>query len=232
MKKDRDSYSDIDYNSYYEQERGEAEILHDTRKDNKKKIFLISILLLSLGALGYTGYKVFNFGEEDNATLNEIENLTQTQATQLDMNSSEVNDTITQFLSAEMMEAEAMNGGENKNATVDESALKANIAKETKTVDVYNKVVVDNNNSKDDLTSKIDSAVGVNQGSANAEYSSEIATRENQLSVIVVQKGDTLGDLAQKAYGDASQYRKIFEANPSLKSPNRLYVGQKLNVPQ
>jgi len=91
---------------------------------------------------------------------------------------------------------------------------------------------VDNNNSKDDLTSKIDSAVGANQGSADAEYSSEIATRENQLSVIVVQKGDTLGDLAQKAYGDASQYRKIFEANPSLKSPNRLYVGQKLNVPQ
>ncbi len=232
MKKDRDSYSDIDYNSYYEHERGEAEILHDTRKDNKKKIFLISILLLSLGALGYTGYKVFNFGEKENTTLNEIENLVQTQATQPDMNSSEVNDTITQFLSAEMMEAEAMNGGENQNATVDESALKANIAKETKTVDVYNKVVVDNNNSKDDLTSKIDSAVGVNQGSANAEYSSEIATRENQLSVIVVQKGDTLGDLAQKAYGDASQYRKIFEANPSLKSPNRLYVGQKLNVPQ
>lgn len=232
MKKDRDSYSDIDYNSYYEQERGEAEILHDTRKDNKKKIFLISILLLSLGALGYTGYKVFNFGEEENVTLNEIENLTQIQETQFDMNSSEVNDTIIQFLSAEMMEAEAMNGGENQNITVDESTIKETQAKETKTVDVYNKVVVDNNNSKDDLTSKIDSAVGVNQGSVNAEYNSEIATRENQLTVIVVQKGDTLGDLAQKAYGDASQYRKIFEANPFLKNPNRLYVGQKLNVPQ
>jgi len=47
-----------------------------------------------------------------------------------------------------------------------------------------------------------------------------------------VQKGDTLGKIAQKYYGDASLYMQIFEANKSqLKDPNKIYPGQKLVIP-
>lgn len=44
--------------------------------------------------------------------------------------------------------------------------------------------------------------------------------------------GDTLWGLAQKYYGDGSQYTKIWEANKSLNpSPNHIYVGQTFIIP-
>jgi nucleoid-associated protein YgaU len=48
----------------------------------------------------------------------------------------------------------------------------------------------------------------------------------------VVQSGDTLSKIAQKYYGDASLYTKIFDANKDiLKDPNKIQVGQKLRIP-
>jgi nucleoid-associated protein YgaU len=48
----------------------------------------------------------------------------------------------------------------------------------------------------------------------------------------VVQSGDTLSKIAQKYYGDASLYPKIFEANrDQLSDPNRISPGQKLRIP-
>ena len=48
-----------------------------------------------------------------------------------------------------------------------------------------------------------------------------------------VKKGDTLGKIAAKYYGDAKKYNKIFNANkPMLKDPNKIYPGQKLRIPQ
>jgi nucleoid-associated protein YgaU len=47
-----------------------------------------------------------------------------------------------------------------------------------------------------------------------------------------VQKGDTLGKIARKYYGDASLYMSIFEANKDqLKDPNKIFPGQKLRIP-
>ena len=47
-----------------------------------------------------------------------------------------------------------------------------------------------------------------------------------------VQKGETLSKIAQKYYGDASLYPKIFEANrDAIKDPNLIRVGQKLRIP-
>ncbi|WP_448206642.1 peptidoglycan-binding protein LysM [Azospirillum sp. sgz302134] len=47
-----------------------------------------------------------------------------------------------------------------------------------------------------------------------------------------VEKGDTLSAIAQKVYGDAQLYGKIFEANkPMLKDPNKIYPGQVLRIP-
>lgn len=49
----------------------------------------------------------------------------------------------------------------------------------------------------------------------------------------VVEKGDTLGHIAQKYLGKASLYTKIFEANRDiLKDPNKIFPGQKLRIPE
>jgi nucleoid-associated protein YgaU len=46
----------------------------------------------------------------------------------------------------------------------------------------------------------------------------------------VVKKGDTLSEIAQKFYGDSSQWKKIQRAN-NIKDPKVLRVGQKLVIP-
>jgi len=49
--------------------------------------------------------------------------------------------------------------------------------------------------------------------------------------VYVVQKGDTLMQIARNFYnGDASQWRKIAAAN-NLQNPNQIKVGQRLTIP-
>ena len=56
--------------------------------------------------------------------------------------------------------------------------------------------------------------------------------RDENVRTIIVKKGDTLYTLADKAYGNASYYRLIFDANPKiLKSKRDLKVGQVLRVP-
>lgn len=47
-----------------------------------------------------------------------------------------------------------------------------------------------------------------------------------------VAKGDTLSKIAKHHYGDANQWRKIFEANRDiLKDPDRIFPGQVLKIP-
>ncbi len=48
-----------------------------------------------------------------------------------------------------------------------------------------------------------------------------------------VQPGDTLGHIAQRFYGKASAYTKVFEANRDiLDNPDLIKVGQKLRIPE
>lgn len=45
--------------------------------------------------------------------------------------------------------------------------------------------------------------------------------------------GDTLSAIAQRFYGDANQFRRIFQANRDrLDDPDRIFAGQVLRVPQ
>ena len=61
----------------------------------------------------------------------------------------------------------------------------------------------------------------------------EIIIRKNAMRTITVRQGDTLGSIAQRAYGKASMYKKIFDANPDiLVNPHNLKVGLKLRVPK
>lgn len=55
---------------------------------------------------------------------------------------------------------------------------------------------------------------------------------DNVKQVYTVKAGDTLGTIAEKMYGNPSLYTKIFEANRErLDSPNRIYEGQWLVIP-
>jgi nucleoid-associated protein YgaU len=48
----------------------------------------------------------------------------------------------------------------------------------------------------------------------------------------VVVKGDTLGKISEKYYGDPSLYKKIFEANRDvIKNPDLIQIGWKLRIP-
>lgn len=48
-----------------------------------------------------------------------------------------------------------------------------------------------------------------------------------------VKAGDTLSAIAKQVYGNANLYNKIFEANkPMLKSPDKIYPGQVLRIPE
>lgn len=48
-----------------------------------------------------------------------------------------------------------------------------------------------------------------------------------------VQSGDTLSSIANKYYGEANAYQRIFEANrPMLSDPDEIYPGQVLIIPE
>ncbi|HEY0712667.1 MAG TPA: LysM peptidoglycan-binding domain-containing protein [Polyangia bacterium] len=62
---------------------------------------------------------------------------------------------------------------------------------------------------------------------------SSTAADEEAYETYVVKAGDTLSKIAKNKYGEASAWRKIFEANTDLlKDPDKIYPGQKLKLPQ
>jgi len=60
----------------------------------------------------------------------------------------------------------------------------------------------------------------------------EIAGPQASFEAYTVQKGDTLQKISQKFFGTTKKWYKIYEANrDTLKSPDRVYPGQTLNIP-
>lgn len=56
--------------------------------------------------------------------------------------------------------------------------------------------------------------------------------RSSGSQTYVVKKGDTLSEIAQKKYGSASKWTKIYNANKSrISDPKKLQVGTKLIIP-
>jgi nucleoid-associated protein YgaU len=52
------------------------------------------------------------------------------------------------------------------------------------------------------------------------------------LEKYTVQKGDTLEKISQKVYGTGAQWYRIYQANKdTLSGPDRIYVGQVLDIP-
>lgn len=50
--------------------------------------------------------------------------------------------------------------------------------------------------------------------------------------IYVVVSGDSLSKIAKREYGNANEWKRIFEANQDiLKDPNKIFPGQKLRIP-
>ena len=48
----------------------------------------------------------------------------------------------------------------------------------------------------------------------------------------VVVSGDSLSKIAKREYGNAGEWKRIYEANQDLlKDPDKIYPGQKLKIP-
>lgn len=106
----------------------------------------------------------------------------------------------------------------------------------------YNKVVIEENQNNElanaSLSTLSNRLATITNGeeSLKSNYSQsiqkELIFRENEMRVIIVQEGDSLSKIAQKAYGDYKDYPKIFKANPEIvKNPNKIFAGQHLRIP-
>lgn len=112
--------------------------------------------------------------------------------------------------------------------------LKAEMEKiglDTKGVDLKidgEKVVVTGDAVSPEMKEKIIVAAGNAHGVAQVEAEHQGPAPQ----FYVVQKGDTLSEIAQYTMGKASLYPKIFEANrPMLTHPDKIYPGQTLRIP-
>jgi nucleoid-associated protein YgaU len=59
--------------------------------------------------------------------------------------------------------------------------------------------------------------------------SPNVADREKTYTVVA---GDTLSQIAKREYGDASQWKRIYEANKdTISNPDLIYPGQTFKIP-
>ncbi|QHM70763.1 peptidoglycan-binding protein LysM [Mixta intestinalis] len=80
---------------------------------------------------------------------------------------------------------------------------------------------------------KILVAVGNVAGISDVDDKVAVAQPAEESRFYTVKKGDTLSAIAKEMYGNANEYNKIFEANkPMLSSPDKIYPGQTLRIPQ
>jgi nucleoid-associated protein YgaU len=96
-------------------------------------------------------------------------------------------------------------------------------------------------NNKDGIVSGGRSSVGKTGANATEPHdsgvvsggSSQLTSKdEHTLQSYTVEKGDSLSKIAQKVYGKASLWRKIYEANQDhIKDPDLIYPGQVLRLP-
>ena len=66
-----------------------------------------------------------------------------------------------------------------------------------------------------------------------ADFSNVESGSSSTGKTYVVQKGDSLSKIAKHEYGNANEWRRIFEANKDiLKDPDVILPGQTLKIPQ
>jgi nucleoid-associated protein YgaU len=69
------------------------------------------------------------------------------------------------------------------------------------------------------------------QSGSSSTAPSEASTNNGSRSYVVV-KGDSLSAIAKREYGDAKEWRRIYDANRDIiKDPDLIYPGQTLRLP-
>jgi LysM repeat protein len=125
---------------------------------------------------------------------------------------------------------------------LEEAENKIYVNKALKESNHFNKVILTKakvaqvqNASLVELSNRLDAIINETETSDSnyeTQLKEEIIFREQEMRYIVVQKGDTLSKIAQRAYGNSDAYPRIFSANPEvLKNPNNIFVGQRLRIP-
>lgn len=67
---------------------------------------------------------------------------------------------------------------------------------------------------------------------ARSQAAAASAGGESRSQTYKVQPGDTLSKIAQRFYGNANDYNRIFEANrDKLQDPDKIQAGQTLTIP-
>jgi len=105
------------------------------------------------------------------------------------------------------------------------------------------KATVSGEAAKQSIKEKVILMVGNNDGiesvndqmTVKEQVEVEVTAEETEpvAQFYTVEKGDTLGGIAKKFYGEAGKYPVIFEANkPMLKNPDLIYPGQSLRIPE
>jgi nucleoid-associated protein YgaU len=125
-------------------------------------------------------------------------------------NEAEAADNITKYIQ------EDNPGVDNLQVTVKDGV--ATISGEAKSAEALEKAVLMAGNVK-----------GVSEVRSD-DVTAPAATEKIEYYEIV--SGDTLSAVAQKYYGKASAYMRIFEANREvIKDPDKIYPGQKIRIP-
>jgi hypothetical protein len=137
-----------------------------------------------------------------------------------------------------------------KKPTINDVTTKqAKQVRTTQSIDYFNKIDVSKlttqatSTDKQRLTAQIAQLVAQSENTdnqpdteqTNGNYLQTLKTaskeRTNEMRTIEVIKGDTLWDIAERAYGNGHEYPKIFKANPNITDPDRIEIGMLLLVP-
>lgn len=116
--------------------------------------------------------------------------------------------------------------------------------KTDRSMDRFNRIYVPENGRPETLVTRLEQLVGdptisekdTKTGKIDPTYVRSVnllaGERQNQNRTIRVRRGDTLFKIARRAYGDGDQYPKIYKANPHLRNPNLIAIGDILRVPR
>jgi nucleoid-associated protein YgaU len=70
------------------------------------------------------------------------------------------------------------------------------------------------------------------EGVGRVEAGSLNRAAGNESGFVLVQEGDTLWGIAERAYGSGARHTEIFAANREvIEDPNLIFPGQKLRIP-
>lgn len=68
---------------------------------------------------------------------------------------------------------------------------------------------------------------------SDVQSSSSSVPADVPAATYTVAPGDSLSKIAQREYGDASEWKRIYEANKgTIKNPDLIHPGQVLNIPR